>query len=317
LKIASLLLAVLLLFSGPGFSQAGRGTARIGGIVLDPQGKPIAGASVTLTFHEGAGLKLETKTNNNGEWAFLGLGTGVWKIDVSAPGFLPESSSFNIVQLALNPKVTVTLKKAEKTTSSYIQDETTLRLLDEANQFFKEEKYQTALTIYQEFLQKNPAAYQILINVGDCYKEKGEFEKAMETYEKAVEDAKKDPAMGKEVAAKGLAGIGNCYLKQGKIQEAQDFFKKSIDSAPNDEVLAYNVGEIYFSNQNPDEALKYFDLAAQIKPDWPDPYLRMGYVYMNKGDNANAIAKFEKFLSLEPDSERAAQVKNILNLIKK
>jgi tetratricopeptide (TPR) repeat protein len=317
LKIASLFLAVLLLFSGPAFSQAGRGTGRVRGVVLDLEGKPIAGASVTLTFSESASLKLETKTDRKGEWAFLGLGSGSWKLDVSVPGFLSESSSLNIVQLSLNPKITVNLKRVQKTTSAYIQDESTLKLLDEGNQFFKEEKYETALAIYQEFLQKNPAAYQILISIGDCYREKGEFDKAAENYNKAVEEAKKDPAIGKEVAAKGLAGIGNCFLKQGKIPEAQDFFKKSIENAPNDEILAYNVGEIYFSNQNPDEALKYFGLASQIKAEWPDPYFRMGYVYLNKGDNANAITKFEKFLSLEPDTERSAQAKNILSLIKK
>ncbi len=317
LERASLFFAVVLLFSGPAFSQAGRGKARVGGVVLDPEGKPVVGATVTLTFAEGTALKFETKTDKKGEWAFLGLGTGTWELAGSAPGFLPASKSLNISQLALNPKVTLTLKRAEKTTSAYIQDESSLKLLDEGNQFFKEENYATALALYEEFMQKNPAAYQILISIGDCYREKGEYDKAVENYSKGVEEAKKDSTMGKEIAAKGLAGIGNCYLKQNKLREAQDFFKKSIENASNDEILAYNVGEIYFSNQNSDEALKYFDLASQIKPEWPDPYLRMGYVYLNKGDNANAILKFEKFLSLEPATERSAQVKNILGLIKK
>jgi len=106
-------------------------------------------------------------------------------------------------------------------------------------------------------------------------------------------------------------------VKQNKLDAAQDYFKQSIASSPKDEILAYNVGEIYFSNQGLDEALKYFDLAAQIKPDWPDPYLKLGYVYLNKADNASAVAKFEKFLLLEPEGERAALVKNILNAIKR
>ena len=58
-------------------------------------------------------------------------------------------------------------------------------------------------------------------------------------------------------------------------------------------------------------------MAAQIKPDWPDPYLKLGYVYLNKADYANAVGKLEKFLSLEPEGERAALAKNILNAIKK
>jgi lipoprotein NlpI len=66
-----------------------------------------------------------------------------------------------------------------------------------------------------------------------------------------------------------------------------------------------------------DEALKYFDLAVKIRPDWPDPYLKLGYVYLNKADMAKAIEKFEKFLTLEPEGERAALARNILNAIKK
>ena len=119
------------------------------------------------------------------------------------------------------------------------------------------------------------------------------------------------------MAAKSLAGIGNCYLKQNKLKEAQDFFKQSIENSPKDEILAYNVGEIFFSNQGWDEALKYFGLAAQIRPEWPDPYLKLGYVYLNKPDNPKAIENFEKFLKLEPEGERAAIARNILNVIKK
>jgi len=65
--------------------------------------------------------------------------------------------------------------------------------------------------------------------------------------------------------AKGLAGLGNIMVKQNKLDAAQDYFKQSIASSPKDEILAYNVGEIFFSNQGLDEALKYFDLASQIK----------------------------------------------------
>ena len=170
---------------------------------------------------------------------------------------------------------------------------------------------------YREFLEKNPNLYQVELSIGDCLREMGEFDKAIETYKAVVEHAKLDVTLGKEMTAKALAGIGNCYLKQGKINEAQDLFRQSIENSPKDEILAYNVGEIYFSNQALDDALRYFELAAQIKPDWPDPYLKLGYVYLNKADNPKAVEKFEKFIALEPEGERAALARNILNVIKK
>jgi len=303
--------------SGLAYSQAGRGVGRVGGVVVDTEDKPIEGAKVMIVFSQDENLKYETITNKKGEWAFLGLGTGNWNITASVKGFLPVSKPLYVSQLSINPRVTVRLQKTSKGGGGIIQDETTFVFLEKANQLFKDKKYDEAIASYQQFMEKNPAAYQISLAIADCYQEKGDIEKAMELYNKIVEQAKTDQTMGKEMTAKAQAGIGNCYLKQNKLQEAQDFFKQSVDNSPNDEILAYNVGEIYFKNQKFDDALRYFDLAAQIKPDWPDPYLKLGYVYLNKADNVNAIAKLEKFLSLELEGERAALAKNIINAIKK
>ena len=87
--------------------------------------------------------------------------------------------------------------------------------------------------------------------------------------------------------------------------------------APQDENLPYNVAEIYFSNSQVDDAIRYFEMAIQIKPDWPDPYLRVAYAYLNKGDTAKAAENLEKFIKLEPETERTAQAKSILEAIKK
>lgn len=317
LKRLGLIVFVSVLAAGFAFSQAGRGIGRIGGVVVDLDGNPIEGAKVTIAFAQNQNLKFETTTNKKGDWSFLGLGTGNWDMTAAMAGYLPQNKTLYVSQLAVNPKVTVKLQKLAKGASGGIGDEKSFELLDKGNQSFKEAKYDEAMALYQQFLEKNPNLYQIQASIGDCYKEKGEFDKAIEIYNKVLEQATTDAVLGKEMAAKALAGIGSCYLKQNKLQEAQDFFKKSIENSPNDEILAYNVGEICFSSQNLDDALKYFDLSAQIKPDWPDPYLKLGYVYLNKADTAKAIEKFEKFLALEPEGERAALARNILNAIKK
>jgi tetratricopeptide (TPR) repeat protein len=208
------------------------------------------------------------------------------------------------------------LQKAKKE-SGVVQDEASFALLDEANLYYKDGKYDAALVLFQQFLDKNPAAYQVLLNIGDCYREKEDYENAIKSYNDLIEQAKADSAMGKDMTAKALAAIGLCYMRQNNLEEAQKYFRQSLDTSPQDENLAYNVGEIYFSNQKIDEALTYFELAAKIKPDWPDPYLKLGYVYLNKGVMDKAAEYFDKFLKLEPNTERSAQVQNIINTIKK
>jgi Tfp pilus assembly protein PilF len=308
--------AILILISGLVLAQAGRGTARMNGVVLDPVGKPVVGAKVTAVFTQSGGSTFETTTDKKGEFVFMGVGTGNWDVTVNAQGYLPVTQRVPTSQLNKNPKVTIKLeKKAEGT--GIVQDEATFQMLEEGNAFFKEGKYDTALLMYEDFLAKNPGAYQVLLNIGDCYREKGEYDKAIENYNKLITQSATDQTLGKTLGAKGLAAIGLCYLRQNKLTESQEYFKKSIEMAPQDENLPYNVAEIYFSNQQVDEAIRYFEMAIQIKPDWPDPYLRVAYAYLNKGDSPKAAENLEKFIKLEPETERTAQAKSILDAIKK
>ncbi|HAV40822.1 MAG TPA: hypothetical protein DCW97_00210 [Acidobacteria bacterium] len=314
-------LLTILFFLGQTWllAQAGRGVGRLGGVVLDEKDQPIAGVKVVLGFVQEAagGLQLETKTNKKGEWSFIGLGSGKWTLKATADGYSPHIVDVTVSQLEKNPKITIKLKKISGG-MSIIQDEEALKLLDEGNAFYQEGRYDTALAMYQEFLQKNPAAYQVLLNIGDCYREKGELDKALETYQQVIDRSKDDQAMGITMKAKALAAIGLVYLKQDNLEEATKYFKQSVDTAPQDEFVAFNVAEVYFNNQQLDEAQKYYEMASSIKPDWPDPLLKLGYVFLNRNDIPKATEYFEKFLKLEPqDSTRVNMVQQILQAIKK
>lgn len=315
-RIAIAIGIAVVLTAGTASAQAGMGLARLSGVVVDTAGKPIPGVKIVAEFQQDVGVKKEATANDKGEWAIIGMGTGNWTVTATADGYLAASVSYFVRQLDKNPKLTIKLTRVERS-SGLVQDEASLQMLDEANAFYADGKYDTALVMFEQFLEKNPAVYQVILNMGDCHREKMEYDQAIVNYNTVIERAKDDPNMGKAMTAKALAAIGLCYLRQNNLAEAQNYFKQSIDTAPQDETLAYNVGEICFSNQQIDEASRYFEMAIQIKPDWPDPYLKMGYVYLNKGDMAKAIEFFEKFIKLEPNTARSAQAQAIIDSIKK
>jgi len=295
-------------------AQAGRGKARIAGTVIDEQGKPVPKAKVVLELMARDAATRETTTNRQGEWAFIGLGSGNWRITANAEGFIPTETNTFVSQIERNEKVVLTLKKITEVEKSGI-DDADLNLIEQAGQLFNERKYDEALGLLQEFLAHNPTAYQTHINIGDCYKEKGEYEKAEEEYNLVLESAKTDENLGEEMTAKAMAGVGDIYVRKGDLEKAQNFFKESIELLPDNEILPYNVGEIYFANQKMDEAIEYYGIAIQIKPDWSPPYYRQGLVYLNKTDYENAKANFKKFLEIDPGSELAESVKNMLNYL--
>lgn len=307
----------LLISAQPSAAQGGRGKGRLQGLVLDEEGNPIASAKVLLELMASESAERVEMTDKDGEWSMINLGSGNWKVTVSFEGYIPTTTSVFVSQLQRNPRVVLRLKKPEISKDAVITDEASLAYIEQATQLFNNKEYDQALVILEQFAEQNPKAYQVQLLIGDCYREKGELDKAVESYGKAIEGAKTDEKMGQQVLAKALAALGDAYLRKNDLEQAQLYFKQSVDANPEDETLAYNVGEIYFSNQKLDEAAEYFAKATEIKPEWAPPYYKLGLVNLNKADYEKAKEYFQKFLTLEPEGELAAQAKNILEYLGK
>ncbi len=195
-----------------------------------------------------------------------------------------------------------------------IGDEESIVLFKEGSDLYDQEKYAEAVVKFEEFIKKNPTIYQININIGNCYREIGEYDKAIESFTKILEKIKeeKESIEGDESAAKALAGIGETYFKQGNLEKANEYFKQAIDIFPEDEALAFNVGEIYFKQGETDKAIEYFLLAVKIKESWAPPHRQLGYAYLNKGKYRLAVDSLKKFVELAPDDPRAENIKNLI-----
>jgi Tfp pilus assembly protein PilF len=297
-----------------------RGLARINGKVLDEAENPIPDASVLVKSIEVAGKRIEkfektTTTNKDGVWKLTGLPSGWVKVEISAPGFIPMSKNVEVSQININPQIILYLKKAEEFVG---QSEDSSGIFDEGNALFEQGKYDDAIVSYRDFLEKNPTAYQVRFNIGNCFREKNELEAAQQEFEAVLEQA--DLEEGPEalkVQAKALAAIGELYVIKDDIEKAREYFTKSLERNPQDEILAYNVGEILFSNQKMDEALEYFTMAATIKPTWSEAFLKLGYVHLNKTEYEKAKENFNKFLELDPDHPQAQSVRGILDYLEK
>ena len=234
---------------------------------------------------------------------------------MSAPLFIPTSKNVEVSQININPQIILYMKKAEEFIG---QDEQSSEMFEEGNALFEQGKYDEAITFFRDFLEKNPTAYQVRFNIGNCYREKNELDAAQQEFEAVLEKANMEEGPeALKVQAKALAAIGELYVKRDDIQKAREYFTQSLERNPQDEILAYNVGEILFSNAKMDEALEYFTMAATIKPNWAEAFLKLGYVHLNKTDYEKAKENFKKFLELDPDHPQAQSVIGILDYLDK
>jgi len=258
-------LACVLVLAVSGNAQAGRGKARLSGTVTNEQGQPVADADIQIEFDKG-GLTDKTKTNSKGEFFFIGLGTGTVRVTATADSYLPASTILRVEQLRDGARnFTSLVMKEDKEGKMRLKDAAALEELEQGNQLFNERKFDEALAVYQDFFANNPNVYQILFNIGDVFREKGEFDKANEYYLQAQAKAREKADV--VLQAKALASLGEVCLRQEKFKEAGDYFTQSIALNPKDEILAYNVGRVSSSAATKaDKAIEYYKLATQIKP---------------------------------------------------
>jgi Tfp pilus assembly protein PilF len=314
LGAAAVVLLIMFAFTLVGWAQEGRGTGRLSGEVQDEDKNPIAGVKITLDYLS-YDYQLTDVSDNKGAWAFVGLGMGVVKITAEKDGFLSAGIQLSVSSINRNPKQLIIIKRIEDIKPGTDEGAGISRdTFVKATALYRESKYEAALALFQDFRKQQPQLYQIAINIGNCYLELGRFEEAIKEFQAAADKitAENPEVKGNKELARLYASIGGTYMRQDKLKEAEEYFKKSIEIDSSDHALAYNVAEILFAGGKTDDAIIYYQLAIQIKPDWPKPYTQLGYAYLNKGDTKAAIENLKKFVELAPDSPETPGVKDII-----
>ncbi len=316
LKTALIVLLVVACSSAM-VAQAGIGKGRLGGQVLDESDKPVVGAKVKIEYLTNTRVS-ETVTDDKGQWSFGNLASGNIRITVSFDGYLTETHLVTVSQVNVNKPhrarllVDPSIKARAEAEKAYNES---VKALETGNQLVSERKFDEALALFNDFAAKNPDIIIINFNIGDAYREMKDFEQAKSYYQKVLDYAKEKndiPLQGKAISSFGLLA-----LRQNNMKEAQSLFEQSLALNPTDEILAYNVAEIYFGSNDTDKAVEYYQKAIQIKPDWSEPYMKIGYAFLNKGDIAKAIGAFEEFLKHEPEgSEQAAIAQDLIKSLK-
>lgn len=302
-------------------AQQGRGRGRIHGKVQDTKGNPVEGAKITAV-HARFKITFEGKSDKNGSWAIAGLGTGLFRLTATKEGYEPVNYDMKVSQFSRNnPPVTLTLEKKGVPEASIpgLKNKESLALFEEGNTLFQAKKYEQAAAKYKEFLSLNPAIYQVYINLGNCYRELGQFDEAVAAYEKILAHVKEEKGSyaENESAARAMTAMGETLIKKGDLAEASKYLKQAMEIFPQDETLAFNIGEIYFNQNETDKAIEYYKQSIQAKEDWPPPYRRLGYAYLNKGAYDLALENFQKFLDLAPEDPRAPTIKSLIPQIEK
>jgi hypothetical protein len=94
---------------------------RISGIISDPSGAFVAGATVTLN-NVGNGIKETTTTNNQGQYSFPVVPIGHYELEVNSPGFQPYKTMGVVIDVNSALQLDDALQNGQNTQSVEVND---------------------------------------------------------------------------------------------------------------------------------------------------------------------------------------------------
>jgi tetratricopeptide (TPR) repeat protein len=148
-------------------------------------------------------------------------------------------------------------------------------------------------------------------NLGALYLSMARYDDAISAFRLAADNLLFDQP---EVA---WAGIGRAYSQKPDYLAAQNAYQKSIELNANYYMPLFRLGELYYNQDRPVEALDLFIRSTKLAPGFVEGHYWQGLVYMKMKDTEKAKKAFLEVVRLAPEGETARLAGNYLKIISK
>lgn len=113
-------------------------------------------------------------------------------------------------------------------------------------------------------------------------------------------------------------GLGNDYFDTHQAQKSVDAYSKALALKPDDPDILTDQGVMYRQLNQFDKAIANFQKASKLNPAHVHSLFNLGIVYSNDLNKPDEAAKaWNKVLAVAPNSEQAAQARQLLSQLKK
>jgi len=318
----------------PIFAQTGGLTGKC----LGEDGQPLAGYTIVVDRQE-VRWTSKVKTNKKGEYIYIGLSVGNYKLTLTDPGgravyTLTTHVSLGdptVVDFDMAKERAVAKKQMEanpeyqKKMDEQVKDQKQLtglkQTFDQGQALYAEKKYVEAAALFEQALPlaKEKNIPIVLAKLADTYSHAAgvekdrdaqtrEREKALDYYQKALAATPDDPNLHNN--------LGSLYASMGKVQEAQAEFQKAAELNPSGASgYYYNLGVIMVNRNKMDEAAVALKKATELDPNNANAWYWYAMALLGKADYKpdgtivavpGTVEAFETYLKLDPNGQWAS-----------
>lgn len=329
---------IILAFAALGIVVPAYGqTGGLQGKAIQRDGKPCVKCIVVIDRLD-IKSTYKTKTNKKGDFVYIGLPIGNYKVTLQSPTGQtlfyiekhvglggPTDVNFDLPkemaqqqeqrqeEMKKNPEMA---KKAAEEAKEQKQFKGLKQYFEQGNTLYNSGQYKEAAAAYQEALKlaKDKNVPVVLARLADAYSKAKEDDQAIATYQKALQLSPDDAALHNN--------LGSVYATTGKLDEARAQFQKAADLDPTNASRYYfNIGAIMYNSGKMDDALTAFNKVISLDPSNASAYYLKGQALMGKATMSadgkvkapdGTIEAFQKYLSLDPNGPNAAAAKAMI-----
>jgi len=175
--------------------------------------------------------------------------------------------------------------------------------MEYALMLIKANKFDGAKDILEELLKNDPGNKDILYNLGMCYTELDEAERAIETLSKCV---KFYPHYSNAYVALGFA-----HSKLAEAQKAKDHFLRALEIEPSNPYALRNLGGLYGKENDYEKAIQCLEKSFSINPEDQHTAYGLGYSYFRIGKTDKADNYFKIAINLDESTKIAGMAKDL------
>lgn len=219
------------------------------------------------------------------------------------PGYTQQQPSSSSPPRAASPPKAPSPPKEEPKEDVVMEDDEDAKAKKEADEIklqgnaaYKARKFDEAIELYEKAWQTYPKDVTYLLNLSAVYFEKADYQKCIETCEKAVEEGRELRADYKTYA-KAYGRIGNAYRKQDDLENAIKYYSKSLTE--------HRTADILTKLRETEKAKAEADKQAYIDPAKAEAAREEGNTAFKAGRFADAVKDYTEAIKRLPSDPRA------------
>jgi TolB-like protein/Flp pilus assembly protein TadD len=141
----------------------------------------------------------------------------------------------------------------------------------------------------------DPQLREVNLALGEMYRTRGDTNKAVAQYTRALDDPALRPA--------AYVGLAKLQGDLGHSELALSYFERARALRPGDAGIQRKIGYYLYAQGHLPQAIRAYNIAVQLQPDDNATWTSLGGLYLMSGDVAKASYAFQQSLAIKPSYE--------------